>query len=155
MQICSSGRAECEPVTTTGRALGPDAGGGVRDVYAGRADAPGIAVPVIGVLVDENEAVAGVDGREVTDLRSDACLAINTGFGEKAPMHPVEDAFLSEVDDGALRDGIEADVEGEFKVWLSDTSAPAYTSGINSSVMNQLNGPSGVYTINYAANSTG
>jgi len=42
--------------------------------------------------------------------------------------------------------------QGEFSAVLSDNSAAAYT---NSAIDNVTNGPSGVYTINYAADSAG
>jgi hypothetical protein len=45
--------------------------------------------------------------------------------------------------------------EGRFVAFLSDGSAANYTNGANSAVRNISNGPSGVYTINFAANSPG
>lgn len=43
---------------------------------------------------------------------------------------------------------------GKFTASLSDTSAPAFTSGINNSVYNTGNGPSAVYALTFAADST-
>lgn len=43
---------------------------------------------------------------------------------------------------------------GKFTASLSDTSAPAYSSPVNQSVYNTGNGPSAVYTLTFAANST-
>jgi hypothetical protein len=45
--------------------------------------------------------------------------------------------------------------KGQFTASLSDGSAPDFTNGINSTVNNLGNGPSGVFTINYSANSPG
>src|SRR5687768_5188179 len=44
---------------------------------------------------------------------------------------------------------------GRFVATLSDNSATGYTNSMNTSVNNIANGPSAVYTINFAANSTG
>jgi hypothetical protein len=45
--------------------------------------------------------------------------------------------------------------KGRFTAMLSDNSAPGYTNLANQAVSNPSNGPSGVYAVNYAANSTG
>ncbi len=45
--------------------------------------------------------------------------------------------------------------KGEFQARLSDGSAPAFVSGPNSTVSNRGNGPGGVFTLRYAANSAG
>jgi hypothetical protein len=45
--------------------------------------------------------------------------------------------------------------KGQFTASLSDGSAPAFTNGINETVNNLGNGPGGVFSIAYAANSPG
>ena len=44
--------------------------------------------------------------------------------------------------------------EGRFVAFLSDGSAPSYTNGVNDAVNNSGNGPSAVYAINFAADSS-
>ena len=100
-------RGDLEAGAHCRNAIGPDTGRGVCNCCRWRAVPPAIAVEIVRILIDIGvgiAVIAVVEDREVADLRDDASLAVEARLRVKAPMHPIQFAFGTEIDVAPLGD---------------------------------------------------